>query len=90
MGYVLNKILGIWGTPSPRTMQFWMDKGGYFQKLSYGSKTLDMMTSEGLGEMFQGDFADMCIDSFLIALAAGQTGQGWIFTGKVGKIFPLM
>ena len=28
-----------------------------FQKLSLGSETL-LMTSEGLGEMFQGDFAD--------------------------------
>ena len=29
----------------------------YFEKLSWGSETLDM-TSEGLGEMFEGDFAD--------------------------------
>jgi hypothetical protein len=28
-------------------------KGAYFQKFSYGSKTSDM-TSEGLGEMFEG------------------------------------
>ena len=31
----------------------------YFQKLSSVSQTLDM-TSEGLGEMFEGDFADIC------------------------------
>ena len=31
------------------------------KKLSYGSKTLHM-TSEGLGVMFQGDFADTCGD----------------------------
>ena len=35
------------------------DKGGDFQKFSYGSETLGM-TSEGLGEMFEGDFADLC------------------------------
>ena len=31
---------------------------GMIQKLSNGYQTLDM-TSEGLGEMFEGDFADM-------------------------------
>ena len=30
-----------------------------FQKLSQGSETLDM-TSDRLGEMFEGDVADMC------------------------------
>ena len=34
-------------------------KGGYFQKLLKGSETSDM-TSEGLGEMFEGDSEDMC------------------------------
>ena len=32
----------------------WVHKGGNLKKLSYGSKTSDM-TSEGLGEMFEGD-----------------------------------
>jgi hypothetical protein len=30
---------------------------GYFQKLTYGSETLDM-TSEGLGEIIEGDSED--------------------------------
>ena len=38
-------------------------KGGYFEKLSYGSETWDM-TSDGLGEMFKGDFAHTCADKF--------------------------
>ena len=38
-------------------------KGGYFQKLSKGSETSDM-TSKGLGEMFEGDCADMCAEKF--------------------------
>ena len=44
--------------PSPRTIRLLGGKGGYFEKLSKGSKTLDM-TCEGLGEMFGGDFADV-------------------------------
>ena len=45
-------------------MQFLGGKGGYFQKLSYGSETFDM-TSEGLGEMFEGDLVDMCANKDL-------------------------
>ena len=37
---------------------FYATKGGYFQKLSQGSETLDM-TSERIGNMFRGNFADM-------------------------------
>ena len=33
-------------------------QGGYFQKSSQDSETLDM-TSEGLGEMFKGDSASV-------------------------------
>ena len=44
-------------------MQFLGGKGGYFEKLSNGSKTSDM-TSEELGEMFEGDSADMCGGKF--------------------------
>ena len=35
----------------------------FFQKLSKGSKTLDII-SEGLGEMIEGDFADTCGEQF--------------------------
>ena len=30
------------------------------------------MTSEGLGEMFEGDSADMCAGKFLLGLMGGQ------------------
>ena len=40
------------------------------QKLSWGSETSDM-TSEGLGEMFEGDSADMCAVKFpLVSMGA--------------------
>ena len=42
-----------------------------FQKLSLGSETSDM-TSEGLGEMFEGDSADMCGGKFPLVLMGGQ------------------
>ena len=35
------------------------EKGWYFQKLSLDSETLHM-TSEGLVEMIEGDYPDMC------------------------------
>ena len=45
-------------------------QGGYFEKLSKGSETSDM-TSEGLGEMFEGDSADMCAGKFpLVSMGA--------------------
>ena len=37
-----------------------MEKGGDFQKLSECSKTL-FMTSERMGEMSEGDFAENCV-----------------------------
>ena len=46
-------------------MRFLGGKGGYFEKLSKGSKTSDM-TWEGLGEVFEGDSADMCAGNFLL------------------------
>jgi hypothetical protein len=46
---------------------------GYFQKLSYGSETSDM-TSEGMGEMFEGDSADTCARKFPLALMGGPRG----------------
>ena len=45
-------------------------KGGDFQKLSQGSETSDM-TSERLGEMFEGDSADMCGEKFLLVSMGG-------------------
>ena len=51
----------------------WVDKGGYFEKLSESSNTLNM-TSEGLGEMFEGDSADMCGGNFsLMSMGAEQS-----------------
>ena len=69
MGCSVTKILGFQSTtnngdpPNPRTIIYLVGQGGYFQKLSYGSETLDM-TSEGLGEMFEGDSADTCTGKF--------------------------
>ena len=40
-------------------------------KLSYGSETSDM-TSEGLGEMFEGDSADTCASKFPLLLMGAQ------------------
>jgi hypothetical protein len=59
MGSLITNIVGyqpktkFGDPPSPCTMS---RIGGYFQKLSYGSKT-SVITSEGLGEMFDGDGA---------------------------------
>jgi hypothetical protein len=66
----------IWGTPpTPRTMRFLGGKGLYFEKLSKGSKTSDM-TSEGLGEVFEGDSADMCAGKFpLVSMGGRANGQ---------------
>ena len=43
----------------------------YFKKLSYGSEILDMI-SEGLGEMFEGDFADTCAGKFSLVSMGGR------------------
>jgi hypothetical protein len=51
--------------PTPHTMQVLDGQGVYFQKLSYGNKTSDM-TSEGLGEMFEGNFAEIFGNKFLL------------------------
>jgi hypothetical protein len=49
-------------------------KGGYFLKLSLGSETSDM-TSEWLGEMFEGDSADTCAGKFpLMSMGVGAEG----------------
>ena len=46
-------------------------KGGYFQRLSQGSETSDI-TSEGLGEMFEGDYADMCVGKIPLMSMGGR------------------
>ena len=56
-------------------MRFLGGKGGYFEKLSNGSKTSDM-TSEGLGEGFEGDSADMCAGKCpLVSMGGRANGQ---------------
>ena len=57
----------------------WKDKGwGGESKIVQGSKTYGM-TSEGLGEMFKGDFADTCVDKFPLVSMGGQA-EGQVFT----------
>jgi hypothetical protein len=62
----------------PPTMTYLGGKGGYFEKLSWGSETSGM-TSERLGEMFEGDSADMCAVKFTLMLMrpvkCAQTGS---------------
>jgi hypothetical protein len=41
--------------------------------MSYGSETSDM-TSEGLGEMFEGDSAEMCAEKFSARVDGGTSG----------------
>jgi hypothetical protein len=47
------------------------DKGGYFQKLYEGFET-SHMTSDGLGEMFEGKSADLCAEKFTLKFMGGQ------------------
>ena len=57
----------IHGTPlHPALSDFGADKGG--------SETFGM-TSEGMGEMFEGDFADMCADKFPLISMGGRADQ---------------
>ena len=61
--------------------------------MSQGSETLDM-TSNGLGEMFDGDFADTCGEKFLILSREGRAADLPIFpnfrgTWTVAEIFSL-
>ena len=59
------------GPPLPPALCYiWADKGGNFQK-SQDSETSGM-TSEGLGEMFEGDSADTCAGKFLLMLMGGR------------------
>ena len=58
-------------------------QGGYFQKSSKDSKTSDM-TSEGSGEMFEGDSADTCAAKFLLMLMGGRA-EGLACTDPVAR-----
>ena len=50
-------------------------QGGYFEKLSNGLQNSDM-TSEVLGEMFKGNFADICVGKLpLMQMGAQAEGQ---------------
>ena len=74
---------------SPSLCFIWPDKGGYFPKLSKGSKTL-VMTSEWLGEMFESEFADMCIEIFLLVWIGGQEeGLAWHYIQIQIKLYIL-
>jgi hypothetical protein len=61
-----NKTKTFWGPPA--LSYTWSDKGGY---LSSGSETSGK-TSEGLNEMFEGDFSGMCTNKFQLMLVGGQ------------------
>ena len=76
-----NKNFG--DPPNPRTMQFLGGKGEYFENLSKGSKTYDM-TSEGLGEVFKGDSADMCGGKFPLLLMGGRANDQACADGERG------
>ena len=47
----------------PTLCYIWLYKAWDFLKMAWGSETL-CMTSEGLGEMFEGDFTDTCTANF--------------------------
>jgi hypothetical protein len=59
------------GPLPPALCYIWADKESYFLKLSQCSETSGM-TSEGLGEMSEGDSADTCTGKFLLMLMGGQ------------------
>ena len=44
------------------------------------------MTSEGLGEMFEGDYADMCADKFPLVSMGAEQGVKRAQTGKQDPI----
>jgi hypothetical protein len=47
-----------WGSPYPRTIQYLGGEMWVFSKVVQGTETRDMI-SKGLGELFEGDSADM-------------------------------
>jgi hypothetical protein len=70
------------------TMAVLAGKGGYFQKLAFGSETSDR-TSVELGEMFEGDSADTCPGNFspnagrVDGLACGDPSSVFLFCIKI-------
>ena len=64
-------------------MRFLGGKGGYFEKSSKGSKTSDM-TSEGFGEVFEGDSADTCAGKFPLVLMGGRANSQACADGERG------
>ena len=46
-------------------------RGGYFEKLAYGSETKDI-TSEGLGEISEGDFSEIYAEKYPIVSMGGR------------------
>ena len=64
-------------------MQFLGGKGGYFEKLSNGSKTSDM-TSEGMREVFEGDSADTCTGKFPLVSMGGRADPSIVPDGERG------
>jgi hypothetical protein len=64
-------------------MRFLGGKGGYFEKLSKGSKTSDM-TSERLGEVFEGDSADTFAEKFPLVSLRGRANRQACADGERG------
>ena len=64
-------------------MPFLGGKGGYFEKLSNGSKTSDM-TSEGMWEVFEGDSADTCTGKFPLVSMGGRADRKACADGERG------
>ena len=59
-------------------MLYFGGQGGYFEKLSMGSKTLDM------GEMFEGHSADTCGGKFPLMLMEGRVNRQACADGERG------
>ena len=64
-------------------MGFLDGKGGNFEKLSKCSKTSDM-TLEGLGEVFEGDSADMWAGKFQLMSMGGRANRQACTDGERG------
>ena len=63
-----GEILGQPNMHEGGTMIYFGGQKGDFQKFSHGAET-----SEGFGEMFEGDFANMCANTFPLMLMGGRT-----------------
>ena len=97
IGYILNKILGIWGPlpPSPRTMQFLGGQRGVFSKVFLGFQSFGYDDFWGVWGYVSRLFCrhlhgkiSACVNGGTSGpVKCAQTGQGWIFPGR---IFPLV